>query len=66
MFAVDDVDDVVARIRSHGAELVGEVAQVPLRGGAFGLLLALGGGLVRLFHLGPGLVVDVVGLGLHQ
>jgi len=27
MFAVDDVDDVVARIRSHGAELVGDVAQ---------------------------------------
>lgn len=27
MFAVDDVDDVVARLRTHGAELVGEVAQ---------------------------------------
>ena len=27
MFAVDDVDDVVARLRAHGAELVGEVAQ---------------------------------------
>ena len=27
MFTVDDVDDVVARLRSHGAELVGEVAQ---------------------------------------
>lgn len=27
MFAVDDVDDVVARLRNHGAELVGEVAQ---------------------------------------
>jgi catechol 2,3-dioxygenase-like lactoylglutathione lyase family enzyme len=27
MFAVDDVDDVVARLRSHGAELVGEIAQ---------------------------------------
>ena len=27
MFAVDDVDDVVARLRRHGAELVGEVAQ---------------------------------------
>ncbi len=27
MFAVDDVDDVVARVRSHGAELVGDVAQ---------------------------------------
>ena len=26
MFAVDDVDDVVARLRSHGAELVGEIA----------------------------------------
>jgi catechol 2,3-dioxygenase-like lactoylglutathione lyase family enzyme len=27
MFAVDDVDDVVARVRTHGAELVGEIAQ---------------------------------------
>jgi len=27
MFAVDNVDDVVARLRTHGAELVGEVAQ---------------------------------------
>jgi catechol 2,3-dioxygenase-like lactoylglutathione lyase family enzyme len=27
MFAVDDIDDVVARLRSHGAELVGEIAQ---------------------------------------
>jgi catechol 2,3-dioxygenase-like lactoylglutathione lyase family enzyme len=27
MFAVDDVEKVVARLRSHGAELVGEVAQ---------------------------------------
>jgi len=27
MFAVDDIDDVIARLRSHGAGLVGEVAQ---------------------------------------
>ena len=27
MFAVDDIDDVVARVRDHGAELVGEVAR---------------------------------------
>ena len=27
MFAVDDLDDVVARLCSHGAELVGEIAQ---------------------------------------
>src|SRR5438105_10898300 len=27
MFAVDDIDHVVARLRSHGAELVGEIAQ---------------------------------------
>jgi catechol 2,3-dioxygenase-like lactoylglutathione lyase family enzyme len=27
MFAVDDIDDVVARLQSHGAELVGEVVQ---------------------------------------
>jgi catechol 2,3-dioxygenase-like lactoylglutathione lyase family enzyme len=27
MFTVDDVDDVVARMRGHGGELVGEIAQ---------------------------------------
>ena len=27
MFAIDDLDDVLARLRTHGAELVGEVAQ---------------------------------------
>ena len=27
MFAVDDVDDVVTRLRKHGGELVGEIAQ---------------------------------------
>ena len=27
MFAVDDIDGVVARLRSHGGELVGEIAQ---------------------------------------
>ena len=27
MFAVDDIDDVVARLRSRGAELVGDIAQ---------------------------------------
>ena len=27
MFAVDDVDDTVARLRGHGADLVGEIAQ---------------------------------------
>ena len=27
MFTVDDVDDVVARLRTHGAELVGKIAQ---------------------------------------
>jgi catechol 2,3-dioxygenase-like lactoylglutathione lyase family enzyme len=27
MFAVDDVDDVVARLRTHGGELVGEIAE---------------------------------------
>jgi catechol 2,3-dioxygenase-like lactoylglutathione lyase family enzyme len=27
MFAVTDLDDVVARLRGHGAELVGEIAQ---------------------------------------
>jgi catechol 2,3-dioxygenase-like lactoylglutathione lyase family enzyme len=27
MFEVDDVDDVVARLRNHGGELVGEITQ---------------------------------------
>ncbi|MGV9928033.1 VOC family protein [Nocardia rhamnosiphila] len=27
MFAVDDIDDVIARLRNRGAELVGEVVQ---------------------------------------
>jgi catechol 2,3-dioxygenase-like lactoylglutathione lyase family enzyme len=27
MFSVEDIDDVVARLRGHGAELVGEIAQ---------------------------------------
>ena len=27
MFAVDDIDDALARLRKHGAELVGEVVQ---------------------------------------
>ncbi len=27
MFAVEDIDDVVARLRGHGAELVGELVQ---------------------------------------
>ena len=26
VFAVDDIEDVVARLRPHGAELVGELA----------------------------------------
>jgi catechol 2,3-dioxygenase-like lactoylglutathione lyase family enzyme len=27
MFAVDDIEDVIGRLRAHGAELVGELAQ---------------------------------------
>ena len=27
MFAVDDIEDVLARLHAHGAELVGEVEQ---------------------------------------
>ena len=27
MFAVEDIDDVVGRLRAHGAELVGELVQ---------------------------------------
>ncbi|MFE5793693.1 VOC family protein [Streptomyces sp. NPDC056503] len=47
MFAVDDLDDTLARLRPHGAELVGEVARYKdiyrlcyLRGPS-GILLAL-------------------------
>ncbi len=47
MFAVEDLDDTVARLRAHGAELVGEVAQYEdmyrlcyLRGPA-GIIVAL-------------------------
>jgi catechol 2,3-dioxygenase-like lactoylglutathione lyase family enzyme len=47
MFAVDDIDDVVARLRAHGAELLGELAQYEdsyrlcyLRGPA-GIIVAL-------------------------
>ena len=47
MFAVDDIDDTLARLRAHGAELLGEVAQYEdsyrlcyLRGPA-GIILAL-------------------------
>jgi len=27
MFAVDDIDELLARLRKHGAQLVGEVVQ---------------------------------------
>ena len=27
MFAVEDIEDVLARLRAHGAELVGELAK---------------------------------------
>lgn len=47
MFAVDDIDDTIARLRSHGAELLGEVARYEdlyrlcyLRGPS-GIILAL-------------------------
>lgn len=47
MFAVDDIDDTVARLSAHGAELLGEVAQYQsifrlcyLRGPA-GIIVAL-------------------------
>jgi catechol 2,3-dioxygenase-like lactoylglutathione lyase family enzyme len=47
MFAVDDIDGTVARLRAHGAELLGEVAQYEsicrlcyLRGPA-GIIVAL-------------------------
>jgi catechol 2,3-dioxygenase-like lactoylglutathione lyase family enzyme len=47
MFAVDDIEDVVARLRTHGAELLGELAQYEdsyrlcyLRGPA-GIIIAL-------------------------
>ena len=47
MFAVDDIDNTIARLRAHGAELLGEVAQYEtifrlcyLRGPA-GIIVAL-------------------------
>jgi catechol 2,3-dioxygenase-like lactoylglutathione lyase family enzyme len=47
MFAVDDIDDTISRLRPHGAELLGEVAQYEnifrlcyLRGPA-GIIVAL-------------------------
>ncbi len=47
MFAVDDIDDTIARLRTHGADLLGEVAQYEnmfrlcyLRGPA-GIIVAL-------------------------
>lgn len=47
MFAVDDIDDTIARLRTHGAELLGEVAEYEgifrlcyLRGPA-GIIVAL-------------------------
>ncbi|MEW2392650.1 VOC family protein [Streptomyces venezuelae] len=47
MFAVDDIDDTIARLRPHGAELLGEVARFEdsyrlcyLRGPA-GIIVAL-------------------------
>ena len=47
MFAVDDIDETIARLRPHGAELLGDVAQYEdmyrlcyLRGPA-GIILAL-------------------------
>ena len=47
MFAVDDIDDTIGRLRAHGAELLGDVAQYEsmfrlcyLRGPA-GIIVAL-------------------------
>jgi catechol 2,3-dioxygenase-like lactoylglutathione lyase family enzyme len=47
MFAVDDIDDTISRLRAHGAELLGEVAEYEdsyrlcyLRGPA-GIIVAL-------------------------
>lgn len=47
MFAVDDIDDTIARLRPHGAELLGEIAEYEsifrlcyLRGPA-GIIIAL-------------------------
>ena len=48
MFAVDDIDDAVARLRTHGAELVGGIARYEnsyrlcyMRGGPAGIIVAL-------------------------
>src|SRR5262249_32226814 len=56
MFAVDDMDDTVARLRAHGAELVGEMAQYEdkyrlcyMRGAA-GIIVALAEELFGCVH----------------
>jgi predicted enzyme related to lactoylglutathione lyase len=47
MFAVDDIDDTIARLRTHGAELLGEVARYEnifrlcYLGGPAGIIVAL-------------------------
>jgi catechol 2,3-dioxygenase-like lactoylglutathione lyase family enzyme len=47
MFAVDDIDDVVARLRGHGAELLDEIAQYEDRyrlcflGGPAGIIIGV-------------------------
>src|SRR2546429_7383195 len=49
MFAVEDIDAVVARVRAHGAELVGEVVQyedtyrLAYSPGPQGIIVGLGG-----------------------
>jgi predicted enzyme related to lactoylglutathione lyase len=58
MFAVEDIDDTVARLRAHGARLVGEMAQYEdkyrlcyMRGPA-GIIVALAEELFGRVHLG--------------
>ena len=58
MFLVEDVDDVVARLRRHGGELIGEVAEYQdifrlcyLRGPG-GIIVALAEELERSFQKG--------------
>jgi catechol 2,3-dioxygenase-like lactoylglutathione lyase family enzyme len=59
MFAVEDIEDVLARLRAHGAELVGELEQYEDRyrlcyvRGPEGIIIALAEQLSRRLPRGP-------------
>jgi len=60
MFAVDDIEDTLQRLRKHGAQLVGEVVQYEdayrlcyIRGARQGLDLTCSGSIVVALHPPP-------------